>query len=595
MSDHLDGLSELDTLLVDVCEGSLADEKLRRLDAILAADPEAVRHYVEFIDLLSALTREPGVWSGEDDRQRTPPQEPAPIACPGFIVSSAPAFSSFVGSALFSYLVAALILGMGLLVAWAWRMPDRSQVATLPTAPVKSSTEPKTTPVGKITGMLDCRFADPSKTKNLRPKTAVSIGDRFRLVSGLMEIAYDGGARVILQGPVTYQVESPVGGYLSVGKLTARVDGAKPQAASRKPEISNPQSLIPNPYPSLSTIHYPLFTVRTPTAKVTDLGTEFGVEVDEHGITTSHVFRGLVKVQVIGSGGKLEGPGQVLRENQTARVEGVGAARRIVMLPAFSQSCFGSVIPPRPIRIFDLVDVVAGGDGYAGRRNRWIDPSSGRVTDIAPAQPAKWPDDDGKYHRVASIPFVDGVFVPDGRRGPVQVDSAGHTFADFNASENRVYRYLWAGGEPRPNWATNVRTKLGEIDYVSPGHGLFYMHANKGITFDLDAVRRAIPCCRLLRFRATGGNAENGSEQGQAVYADLWVLVDGQVRFRRRQINYYNAAFPIVVSLNKDSHFLTLAATDGGNGIAVDWIMFGDPRLELESTKPTVSPDARGR
>ena len=41
-----------------------------------------------------------------------------------------------------------------------------------------------------------------------------------------------------------------------------------------KSQIPNPQS--PSP---LSTLHSPLFTIRTPTATVTDLGTEFGVEV----------------------------------------------------------------------------------------------------------------------------------------------------------------------------------------------------------------------------------------------------------------------------------------------------------------------------
>ena len=42
--------------------------------------------------------------------------------------------------------------------------------------------------------------------------------------------------------------------------------------------------------------HLPLFSVRTPTAVVTDLGTEFGVEVNRSGTTRSHVFQGRVKV-----------------------------------------------------------------------------------------------------------------------------------------------------------------------------------------------------------------------------------------------------------------------------------------------------------
>ena len=54
---------------------------------------------------------------------------------------------------------------------------------------------------------------------------------------------------------------------------------------------------------------------------MTDLGTEFGVEVNKEGHTTSHVFRGSVRLQVASGDGKTEGVAQVLHENESARVE----------------------------------------------------------------------------------------------------------------------------------------------------------------------------------------------------------------------------------------------------------------------------------
>ena len=124
-----------------------------------------------------------------------------------------------------------------------------------------------------------------------------------------MEITYDTGAKVILQGPVTYHVESRSGGYLSVGKLTARVE--------KKAEVPGPQSPIPDP--SLSTSHYPLFTIKTPTAIVTDLGTEFGVEVGESGDTGAYVFRGAVEMKPAAHGSQ---GGQAVRlsENESLLV-----------------------------------------------------------------------------------------------------------------------------------------------------------------------------------------------------------------------------------------------------------------------------------
>ena len=68
--------------------------------------------------------------------------------------------------------------------------------------------------VGRITGMVDCKWNGGSR---------VSLGQKFDLASGLMEIAYDTGAKVILQGPVTYDVEAN-GGYLAVGKLTGKLE-----------------------------------------------------------------------------------------------------------------------------------------------------------------------------------------------------------------------------------------------------------------------------------------------------------------------------------------------------------------------------------
>ena len=264
---------------------------------------------------------------------------------------------------------------------------------------------------------------------------------------------------------------------------------------------------------------------------------------------------------------------------------------RIVMLgPSAERANFVRQIPKQGVKIFDLVDVVAGGDGFSGRRGAGIDPTTGRATGTH----AKLDKDlhfagDGKYHRVPALPLVDGVFIPDGRAGPVQTDSAGHACEEFPATANRTGGYIWAGGAmpTSVDHPRMIRTELDGVDYASPGHGLLFLHANKGITFDLAAIRRANPGYKLIRFRAVAGNTETVSAEGLAAYADLWVLVDGQVRFRRREINGLNGAFSVAIPLDESDRFLTLAATDGGNGIDNDWIVFGDPRLELVPARLT--------
>ena len=218
-----------------------------------------------------------------------------------------------------------------------------------------------------------------------------------------------------------------------------------------------------------------------------------------------------------------------------------------------------------------------------------------RVIGWAVSQLGHFPAGDGRYHRVEAMPFVDGVFIPDGRSGPVKLDSARHTFGEFVNSTNLAGRYIWAGGKTTSNDPTlspKVETRLGDVNYASASHGYLYLTSNNGITFDLGAIRQANPGCKLLRFCATAGNTETDSRDGgSAVFADLFVFVDGQVRFQRREINGCSGVFHISIPLGDSDRYLTLTSLDAGNGIKDDDILFGDPRLELLSDVPQHGPD----
>jgi hypothetical protein len=82
---------------------------------------------------------------------------------------------------------------------------------------------------------------------------------------------------------------------------------------------------------------------------------------------------------------------------------------------------------------------------------------------------------------------------------------------------------------------------------------------------------------------------------GEPVTADFSVLIDGRVRYKRRQFNRWNGATTVNVPIDPQDRFLTLTATDGGNDIGYDWILFGDPCLELVPTDAAtaVNPSPR--
>ena len=211
--------------------------------------------------------------------------------------------------------------------------------------------------VGRITGMVDCKWADHATEASDGDR--VPLGRQYALASGLMEITYDTGAKVILQGPVTYEVESAADGFLSVGKLTARVEKKNDECGMMNDELRTGASGIHHS----SFITHPLFAVRTPTATVTDLGTEFGVEVSKEGSTTSHVFRGSIEMRVTSADKKTQSMVRVLHANESARVENKGnpdgAQREIVFVPSAEPVEFVREISQGTSKPLDRFEVVA--------------------------------------------------------------------------------------------------------------------------------------------------------------------------------------------------------------------------------------------
>ncbi len=109
----------------------------------------------------------------------------------------------------------------------------------------------------------------------------------------------------------------------------------------------------------------PLFSVRTPTAVVTDLGTEFGVEVDQSGVSQAHVFQGKVLMWPAGDGGDPRRAVQ-LEANQSARVERGTGQVVLVLREAGQPSKFARRLPGRapiegprsvPAAVYRLTDL----------------------------------------------------------------------------------------------------------------------------------------------------------------------------------------------------------------------------------------------
>jgi hypothetical protein len=162
----------------------------------------------------------------------------------------------------------------------------------------------------------DCRWAGQEQ----KPSRDMQAGKILRLERGLAEIEFDQGARVILQGPASLELISASAGLLRYGTLTARVP-----ARARG------------------------FTVISPGGKIVDLGTEFGLSVNDGGTTTVRVFKGEVEAfpSVFDPVGD---HGVTVHQDQTAQIDGRTVALGSSRAGGDDLKYVRAIVPP-PLRM----------------------------------------------------------------------------------------------------------------------------------------------------------------------------------------------------------------------------------------------------
>ena len=180
--------------------------------------------------------------------------------------------------------------------------------------------------------------------------------------------------------------------------------------------------------------------------------------------------------------------------------------------------------------------------------------------------------------RVAKVPGVLGVFLPDGK-------------ADIKVDDRTVLKglpktsgYAWDTIANRPLQGQRT-TKLDGIDYAAKGRTLLGLHANGGITFDLEKIRRL---SGIREGRLTGVVGFGASETAAETKADLTVFVDDQIKFQRLRLRKKETV-ALDVPIPADARTLTLVATDGGDGIGSDLLFIGDPKLEPTAKESQLS------
>jgi len=384
------------------------------------------------------------------------------------------------------------------------------------------------------------------------------------LEEGYAQLTFKQGTQVLIQAPCTFELQSSNKMALENGTMMANVPS---QAAG--------------------------FTVKTPWTTVIDYGTEFGLSTGQTNGTEVHVFEGNVCVGDATSS-------QVTTEGQAAIVDQAGHIRLkslddrtnlFVRHMPKAGSCFS--IPGKRL---DLADVVGGGNGFGtGVLGRALDPSKNNTTFSLRATILRRPLTDSGY-RVGSgfigiekLPFIDGIFVPDGGEQSTTITSTGLLFQDCPDTHGTYYDGIVCGAV-----FDDLKVHTGRLAghrYETPEHPSIGAHANVGITFDLDSIRASMSNCLISRFRAHCGISETLADvhQEEKDYAQVkvtfWVLVDGRIEYSRDLGTDPFESDQINIPLNPSDRFLTLITTTNQENLYC-WSMFAEPALELERKHP---------
>ncbi|MCA9089442.1 MAG: DUF1553 domain-containing protein [Planctomycetaceae bacterium] len=232
----------------------------------------------------------------------------------------------------------------------------------------------------------------------------------------------------------------------------------------------------------------------------------------------------------------------------------------------------------------DLADIVGGGDGRgrgkvgAGLDPRTGKPSSGPMGYLSDIQVNTFAASENR--------FVDGVFVPQSTKDQagISISSTGLVLAQLTGADGKAWDAIRNG--PVNSQHSPI---LSEVDFTANGQRLLGLHANAGITFDLAEVRKELgkPLLRLTTQVGYFGHLNESS------FADARVLLDGQVAAEFLKLKRADGLQDVDLAIPESVRFLTLLSTDGGNGIGMDQIGFGN--LRIKSDEASQSEEQRQR
>lgn len=414
------------TLLQAFVADRITAEELPQLEALLRSSRAARRAVIGLVTLEEGLEQIAATALSVrffGPQAGSPAAAPATAARPSLGESISDSFAAMV-AALFRPAVLrgigfslAALAGCLLIAAIAWRglRPVRPRL-----------------PAGVLAQVV--AVGRPAWATDAQPRhegDSLPAGGLLAIEAGLVEILFASGAAVVLEGPAVFEIIDGGAGKLGRGRLAATLD--RPTGP---------------------------FAIHTPSAVITDRGTQFGVEVDAAGKTDVRVFQGFVDLAAVAAL-RMASPirlsagdsGEIAPDGGIARIDAAAPKKFVMTVPREAKPQ-----PPRPLPFAwdDSRAVVLYRDAFAG---------AGSLGDSAAASR-------GGVGESRWLAPADGwQFDPETKS--LSVTATGAAFQPFKPEPGHVYRLsvtmdVTAGGIgwAAIGFATAANTRLATLDHA---------------------------------------------------------------------------------------------------------------------------------
>lgn len=562
MNDSPHKADRLDELIHMYCDGRLDEGSHRELEQLLSQSDSAANRFVELVQVWNELLE----WSDfEETSDETAAAQKA-------VLRPARRNSPRLWTGL-ACVAALMLLAFSLGAYWGGATSTVLATARVAPTPIPRQENPSTSAGRYTQNQYAARVVEMSPNATwgeFKPREfllRLAEGEQLDLQAGLARLEFASGASVILEGPASFEILTGDAGRLINGRMTGRAEDGN-------------------------------FKVLTRNAEVIDLGTEFGVSVDEASNTDVCVFDGEVNVSLTGGVVQARAP-VLLTEGMAIRVEPNGSVNDAVNVrrSVFQRHHTRAARSANDGRHVSLVDIVAGGDGRRDRIAGAIDPRTGAWDTEVVLEPEAYRNrySDGAYSPSTASPLIAGVFIPPAQGGVAKLDPAGATF-DFGKNDGVTWGPIWSRRHAPSLRSSTVRvsdfwgtqTQEGILEVVEESrHGVVGLHASVGMTIDLRAVRM-LEDRPVNHFHTEIANLDNSASRppehavDYTPSVDFRVFLDGQLQFERCSFGRDGGRVAVDVPLGPNDRFLTLVSTDSGDSYSFDHLVLIDPELVIE-------------